>query len=108
MDSAAGLLEDLNLLFDDRSPYAPFAILVPRQTFLQRNMEQEKNAGDPVSPRQREQAPPGRLSQSRRIDDAQPVNADPLFHDVMKQRECLLRVSLVPLVVRDQLAALVG
>ena len=108
LDPAAGLLKKLKLLFYGRSPYAPFPIFVPRQTFFQGNVEQEKNAGDMVSPRQGEQTSTGPDRQGRRINDTQPVDADSLFHDEMNQRERLFVEALVAFVVGNQRAAPVG
>ena len=108
MDPAAGLLKKLKLVFYGRSPHAPFTLFVPRQTYFQGNVEQEKHAGDMVFPRQGKQASTGPGRQGRRINDTQPVDADSLFHDEMNQRERLLVEALVPFVVGNQRAAPVG
>ena len=108
MDPAAGLLKKLKLVFYGRSPHSPFTLFVPRQTYFQGNMEQEKHAGDMVFPRQGKQASTGPGRQGRRINDTQPVDADSLFHDEMNQRERLLVEALVPFVVGNQRAAPVG
>jgi hypothetical protein len=81
--------------------------LVAYHAGWQRYFEAEKHTRHPVSAHQPDQGPASVRRERRRIDHAQTIEAEPLLHNEVEQRESLRLKALVLLVITHQRSAVV-
>jgi len=94
-----GLSERQIVALDHRAAYRPFPRAVPLDTFLERNIKKEDNAGDLIVPCQLEEfSAVGRRKRSG-IHDAEPVQPQSQLRQVADKCERLGLKTLVALVV---------
>jgi hypothetical protein len=103
-----GLSKSQVVTLDHRTSYCPLPHSVTLDTFLEWNIKKEDHAGNLKPLRQFQVFPAMGRSERRRIDHAEPIQAQAQFRKVVHKSESLRLKTLIPFVVTHASSRPVG